>query len=91
MAVCSQRRQRRLPLVGAGEGAGVWVNTECIEIHHGPRSANSCNLQSTLTLCKKPASLQTCAASAELFVVTAQSGFLCVCVCIMIGACKVKK
>lgn len=34
-------------------GAGVWVNTECTEIHHGPPwSANSCNLHSTLTLRK---------------------------------------
>lgn len=41
-------------------GAGVWVNTECIEIHHRPWSATSCNLQSTLTLCEKPACLCCC-------------------------------
>lgn len=58
-------------------GAGVWVNTRRIETHRRPRLATSCNLQSTLTpLRKKPAS----AAAAELFVVTAQSSLICVCV-----------
>lgn len=35
----------------------MWVNTECTETHDRPRSATSCNLQSTLTLCEMPAYL----------------------------------
>lgn len=56
-----ETKKRRLCAVGCAavspihRSAGVWVNTEYIEIHHWPWSATSCNLLSTLTLCKKPA------------------------------------
>ena len=52
MAVCSRLCCRLSP--SRGGCRCVWVNTECIEIHHQPRSATSCNLQSTLTLYEKP-------------------------------------
>lgn len=57
-------------------GAGVWVNTERAEIHHEPRSANSCNLQSTLTLCKKPASMRS---SSRAFLWRQHNLVWCVC------------
>jgi len=69
-------------------GAGVWVNTDCIEIHRRPWSATSCSSQSPLTSRKRPVCLccsykASCGDSTIWFGVYTRGSacMLCACVC----------